>query len=194
MKKIIQWSLTLLIVIGFAQSIFAEAELISETRSSNPYHAIVMQGNAELILMPSKNFEITLEGTKDQITNMVTLLKNDTLFVTQTNDKDKKNKRTKIIIHVDELLAIHVKGNTEVTANGYINTDKLTIRAEEGAVVNLDVRALNVKNKALGRSNFHLKNNCLKNLIVEGIDSRMTAKNLTNSIYCLKKILEAGNS
>ncbi len=138
----------------FSLANFAKAEsaIISELRTSNPYHAIVMNGDAELILVPSDKFEITLEGTEAQILNMVTLLKNDTLFIIQTNNKDKKNQRTKVMVNIDDLVALHVKGKTDVSANGYINTNILTIRAEEGAVVNLDVRALKVKAKTLGCS------------------------------------------
>ena len=109
-----------------------------------------MQGDAEIILVPSDKFDITLEGTSDQLMNMVTLLKDDTLFIVQTNNKDKKSQRTRIVLNLDQLVSLHVKGKTEVTAKGYINTNRLTIRAEDGAVVNLDVRATKEKTKTLG--------------------------------------------
>lgn len=156
MKKNIFIYATILLCFSLINVSLAESALISELRTSKPYHAIVMKGDAELILVPSDKFEITLEGTEAQIMNMVTLLKDDTLFITQTNNKDKKNQRTRVIVGIDELVALHVKGKTDVSANGYINTNILTIRAEEGAVVNLDVRALKVKAKSLGSSSINI--------------------------------------
>ncbi len=156
MKKVILFSAAFVMLFSFAQYAKAETAKTSEVRTSKPYHSIVMKGDAELILVPSEKFDITLEGTEDQIMNMVTLLKDDTLFIVQMNNRDRKNQRTRIMVSVDELVALHVKGKTEVSASGYINTNILTIRAEEGAVVNLDIRALKVKAKTLGCSFIHI--------------------------------------
>ena len=42
------------------------------------------------------------------------------------------------------------KRQTLVEADGYINTDILSIKVDKGAVVSLDVRALKVKSEILG--------------------------------------------
>ncbi|HNS11815.1 MAG TPA: DUF2807 domain-containing protein [Bacteroidia bacterium] len=150
MKKTFMLSASLFLLLLITHSVIAETHSYSEVRSSDPYHNIAMVGDAELVLVPSDKFEISLEGSKDQIINMVTILKNDTLFIQQTNKKDRKNSRTRILVSVNGLKALHVKGNTDVTANGYINSDILTIKAEQGAVVNLDLKASKVKSKTLG--------------------------------------------
>ncbi len=156
MKKILLFSTVMLVLLSFTNTLQAGAKIVSEVRTSDPYHAIIVEGDAEIVLIPSGKFGITVEGTHDQLINMTTLLKNDTLFIVQTNNKDYNKQRTRLLINVDELTGLHIKGNTLVTASGLINTDILTIHAEDGAVVNLDVRALKVNSKTLGCSSINI--------------------------------------
>ncbi len=155
MKKIQAILAFVLCSFAFTKHASAGSALLSEVRTSQPYHSIMMQGDAELVLVPTAKFEITLEGTNDQLMNMTTLLKNDTLFIIQTNNKDRKGKKTRIEVGVKELASLYVKGNTKVSASGYIDTDMLKIRAEEGAAVNLDVRALKSRSATIGMNHLH---------------------------------------
>ncbi|MBP6334939.1 MAG: DUF2807 domain-containing protein [Bacteroidia bacterium] len=150
MKKIHSLIAFTLVFVCMIQSVNAGTEASSEIRTSQPYKSIVMAGDAELILNPSDKLEISVEGTQDQIMNMHTVIKNDTLYITQINNKDKRQQRTRVVVSVDGLNTLYVKGKTDVSANGVINTDILTIRAEEGAVVNLDMRASKSKGKVQG--------------------------------------------
>lgn len=150
MKKIAAILTIVLCLFTCVKFASAGSAVLSEVRTSQPYHSITMQGDAELVLVPSSEFEITLEGTNDQLMNMVTLLKDGTLHIIQTNNKDRKNQRTRIFVGVKELTSLYVKGHTEVSANGLIDTERLKIRTEDGAAVNLDVRAHQPKSKTLG--------------------------------------------
>lgn len=141
-----------LLTFSFSTSGAITKDQISETRTSHPYHAIVIKGELDVMLVPSKNWEITVEGTKDQVWNLVTLLKDDTLFVTELNRKSGQKTRTGVQISVNDLASIHVIGESKVSASAYINSDFLNIRAEAGAIVNLDVRALKVNSKVIGCS------------------------------------------
>jgi hypothetical protein len=153
MKKSIILSLFFVSALICKLSASTGKDITSEVRTSAPFHSIDVLGDAELVLIPSDDYTITLEGTGDQLMNMVTLLKNDTLFIVQTNKKDKKDQRTKILVNVNDLSSLHVKGKTNVSANGYINTETMNIRAEEGAAVNLDLRASKSKTKLTGYMN-----------------------------------------
>ena len=142
------------IVAGFLFPALSNAsdssEKITEKRSSQPYHSIIVLGNAQIKLVQDEMPGLSLSGTKDQLMNMSTYLRNDTLYIIKTNNYDVNGKRTKISVNVDNLTLLDVKGNTLVEADGYINTDILSIKVDKGAVVSLDVRALKVKSEILG--------------------------------------------
>ncbi|HRH67436.1 MAG TPA: DUF2807 domain-containing protein [Bacteroidia bacterium] len=135
---------------------FAKPSRLTETRTSKAYHAIVMEGNAKITLVQDDAPGLSLTGTKDQLLNMTTFLKNDTLYIIQTNNYDVKGERTEILINVDNLTLLDIKGNSVVEAYGYIDTDILSIKVDNGAVVNLDVRALKVKSAVLGCGSIQL--------------------------------------
>lgn len=151
---------------------------LSEIRESAAYHAIIVDGNAEIILIPSERPGVIVEGSKSQVYDMVTVLKDDTLFIRQVNDRDRRGERTKVYVNVDNLTLLQVTGKTNVTASGYINTDILTIRADKGAEVNLDVRALEVKPKATGMSFIRLSGTTGSLTCYQGSCTRMDVEHL----------------
>ncbi|HNP48032.1 MAG TPA: DUF2807 domain-containing protein [Bacteroidia bacterium] len=156
-----QVKLILAVLTGFLVPVFSQAsgatKKITETRTSEAYHSIVVEGNAKITLVQDETPGLTVTGTEDQIMNMTTYLKNDTLYILQTNNHDVKGERTEITINVDNLTLLDVRGNTSVEAHGFINTDILSIKVDKGAVVNLDVRALKVKSAVLGSGSVELR-------------------------------------
>ena len=148
------------IIAGFVMPALSFASdssaIITEVRTSQPYHAIVMEGDAKITLVQDEVPGLSLTGTEDQLLNMTTYLRNDTLYILQTNNYDVDGKRTEILINVDDLTSLDVQGNSLVEAYGYINTDILSIKVDKGAVVNLDVRALKIKSEVLGCGTVHL--------------------------------------
>lgn len=131
-------------------------EVVTESRTSAPFHAIVVRGEAEIILVPEGSPGLLVEGTRTQLMDLTSFLKNDTLYILQTNPSPKKQARPRVTINIDNLTLLDVKGETTVVAYGNINSDILTIKVDEGADVNLDVRALKVKSSVLGCGTIHL--------------------------------------
>lgn len=120
-----------------------------EPRTSKPYHHLHIKGEMNVKLVQYETPGVTVEGTSYQTGNTITMLRNDTLFIYQTNIRRTDNK-TIVTINVDNLVSLEVSGRTRVNCNSLVNTDYLTIRAGGGARIKLDVRALKIDSKALG--------------------------------------------
>ena len=129
---------------------------VTETLQSDPYHAIVIKGDLEVVLVPSETFEVAVQGTAYQVRNVSVYRNNDTLYITEVNKNGRRKSPARVEIRVKDLALLDVTGNTSVYASGHINTDILSIRANEGATVNLDVRALQVKTRVFGCSKIRL--------------------------------------
>ena len=144
----------LLIALPVVLSINALAQsavnrVITESRTSAPYHHIQIKGEMKVKLLQDKMPGVTVEGTNYQTGNTVTMLRNDTLFIYQTNIR-RTDAKTIIKINVDDLASLEVTGRTTVNSNGLVNTDYLIIRAYAGAQIKLDVRAMEVDSRATG--------------------------------------------
>lgn len=154
MKKlfILLTALTLQVGAAFA----GNKQPVTETLQSDPYHAIVIKDDMEVVLVPSETFEVAVQGTSYQVKNVTVYRHNDTLYITQVNKNGRQKSPTRVEVRVKDLALLDVIGNTSVYASGHINTDILSIRANEGATVNLDVRALQVKTRVFGCSKIRL--------------------------------------
>lgn len=133
----------------------SENVLATEERTSAPYHYIHIKGDMNIRIVQDEIPGVTLEGTNYQLENTVTLLRNDTLFVYQTNVRRSDNK-TRLLINVENVSMLEVDGNSKVDGSGLINSDYLTIRAYNGAQIKLDVRALKVDSKVTGCSTINI--------------------------------------
>ena len=122
-----------------------------EVRVSQPYHFIHISGNFYVDLVQSAKPGVTVTATPFNIVNTVTMLRNDTLFVYQVNT-DASSRYTRVQIAIDNLVALEVAGRTRVNGKGLVNADYLTLKATDGAVIRLDVRALKIQSKATGCS------------------------------------------
>jgi hypothetical protein len=123
--------------------------IIKEPRTSAPYHHVHIKGEMNVRLVQNEVAGVTVEGTSYQTGNTVTMLRNDTLYVYQTNIR-KTDSKTYVAINVDALVSLEVSGKTKVNCSGLVNTDYLTIKANAGAQIKLDVRALKVDSRATG--------------------------------------------
>lgn len=121
----------------------------TEQRTSKPYHHLNIKGEMNIKLVQDEVPGVTVTGTLYQTGNTVTMLRNDTLFIYQTNARRNDNK-TFVTVYVDALVSLEVSGKSKVNCTGLVNTDYLTIRAYSGAQIKLDVRALKVDSKATG--------------------------------------------
>ena len=136
---------------GFAQS----GETFSETRTSMAYHYIQVKGEMNVKVVQENLPGVTVEGSRFQLANTITMLRNDTLLVYQTNTRKGEAKPT-VIISVENISLLEVSGKSKVDCSGLINADYLTIRAYDGAQIKLDVRAIKVDSKATGCSHIDL--------------------------------------
>lgn len=129
--------------------------LVFESRTSKPYHYINIKGEMNVKIVQDETPGVTVAGSKFQIDNTVSMLRNDTLFVYEANTR-KKDSKVFVTINVKNISLLEVNGKTNVECDGLINTDFLTIRTYNGARIKLDVRALHVESKATGGSSIDL--------------------------------------
>ncbi len=134
--------------VALSMNVLAQSNtIITEPRTSAPYHHLHIKGEMNVKLIQNEVPGVTVEGTSYQTGNTITMLRNDTLFVYQTNIR-KRDRKTSVTINVDGLVSLEVSGKTRVNCSGLVNTDYLTIKAIEGAQIKLDVRALKVDSRA----------------------------------------------
>jgi len=144
------------VLVTFAMNAVAQgSEPLTEARTSNPYHYIHITGDMNVKIVQEAEPGLVVEGSKFQLLNTVTILKDDTLFIYQANVRLRESK-TSLTINVGNISLLEVSGNSRVDCTGLINTDFLTIRAYNGAQIKLDVRALKVDSKATGSSTIHV--------------------------------------
>ena len=142
-----------------------------DARTSKPYHHLHIRGEMNVKLIQKEMPGVSVEGTSYQTGNTVTMLRNDTLFIYQTNIR-KSDSKTLVTVNVDELVSLEVTGRTRVNCSGLVNTDYLTIRASSGAQIKLDVRALKVNSKATGCGYIDVPGSTVNN--VESMDECST--------------------
>jgi hypothetical protein len=132
--------LTLTLIAAMTGTFFLNAKEIieSESRTSNPYHFIVIKGNFDVTLIQNETPGITVMGTNSQVKNTVTMLKDDTLYVYVINES-KSTKRTEVKINVNELNSLAVDGKSKVEGIGLVNSNQISIKADGGAEINLNV-------------------------------------------------------
>jgi len=121
----------------------------SETRTSKPYHFILIKGEMNVKIVQDREPGVKVEGTSYQLDNTITMLQNDTLFVFQTNTRKRDNK-TRLVINVSDITLLAVSGKTKVDCSGLIHADYLTIRAKDGARIKLNVRAQKPEKEVTG--------------------------------------------
>src|ERR1051325_501801 len=85
---------------GAAQS--SDRILITDARTSKPYHFIHIKGEMNVKIIQDEAPGVTVEGTNYQVENTITWLRNDTLLVYQTN-KRKSDGRVLVNVHVDNI-------------------------------------------------------------------------------------------
>jgi hypothetical protein len=189
MKSNIHLLLVLLIAAMQAAAQGPDNEMLAEDRSSAPYHYIRITGKMNVRIVQADVPGVTVEGSRYQVYNTVTMLRNDTLFVYQTNIR-RQEPKTFVSISVDNISFLEVKGESKVDCTGLINTDFLTIRAYDGAQIRLDVRALKVDSKATGCSSIDLSGIAASN--TETIDGcGMIDSHLLDVMDHRKKIVDA---
>ncbi len=163
-KKIL---LLVVMLITSATAIIAQKNdnnvIVTEARTSKPYHFINIKGEMNVKIVQDEMPGISVEGTNYQLDNTITWLRNDTLFVYQTNVR-KSDSKTRLMINVDNVVLLEVSGKTRVDCSGHVDSDILTIRAKEGAQIKLDVRALKVDSKVTGCSSVILSGNTADNV------------------------------
>src|SRR5689334_6364844 len=91
-------SSALLLTLAGNLSVKASSDVITETRTSSPFHSIQVKGEFEIKLMQDQEPFLTVEGTEYQVGNTVTILRNDTLFITQPN-RHKGDRKPVLTIH-----------------------------------------------------------------------------------------------
>lgn len=150
--------ITALLFLAAAMNGFAlnpENGMTTEMRTSKPYHFIHVKGEMNVKVLQQETPGVSVEGSGYQMMNTITILRNDTLFVYQTNIR-KGEAKPFVTIGINDLSLLEVSGKTKVDCNGLINTDYLTIRAYDGAQIKVDVRALKVDSKVTGCSQIDL--------------------------------------
>src|SRR5690349_16100771 len=95
-----------IILLGTASAKLAaqqnERAFETDSRTSKPYHSIHISGEMNVKIVHDETPGVTVKGSGYQIENTVSMLRNDTLFVFQTNTRKGEGK-TFVKINVDNI-------------------------------------------------------------------------------------------
>jgi len=120
-------------MLAFAFNTQAQSASNYEKRISQPFHYIQIKGELKVSLVKSENHGVIVQGSNFQINNTVSLMKDDTLFIYQTNVKQ-SDSRPKVYIYANDLKAMKVNGKTTINVSGF-NEEFLGMKTENGASV-----------------------------------------------------------
>jgi hypothetical protein len=127
-------SLFTIAMLAFAFNTQAQNASNYEKRISQPFHYIKIKGELKVSLVKSENHGVIVQGSSYQISNTITLVKDDTLFIFQANVKQ-NDSRPKVYIYANDLTAMTVNGRTTINVSGF-NNEFMGLKTENGASVN----------------------------------------------------------
>jgi hypothetical protein len=148
MKKKI--SLLIAMSVTLAMNVVAQSNndaILSESRTSKPFHNINIIGEMNVKIVQDETPSVSVDGNKYQLDNTITMLRSDTLFVYQTNIRQ-RDRRTSVTINANGITRLEVSGKTKVDCLKMTNTDYLTVSAKDGAQIKLDVRSRKAQSAA----------------------------------------------
>jgi hypothetical protein len=126
---------------AFAQN--AGKNRITEKRVSETYHFVKINGEMNVNLVQNNEPGVVVTGSAYQIANTITILRNDTLFVYQTNIRQGETKPD-IEINIQDITMLEVSGKSIVYCSGIENKDYIIVKAKDGAEIKMDVKAKKV--------------------------------------------------
>jgi len=122
--------------------------ILSDYRTSQPFHYISISGEMNVKIVQHETPAVAVVGSGYQLGNTITMLRGDTLFVYQTNIRQRDDK-TYVTIFANGITHLEATGKTKVVFSKLFNQDYLTVSAKDGAQIRLDVRSRKVQATAL---------------------------------------------
>jgi hypothetical protein len=114
--------------------------IMAESRASEPFHYIIIKGEMNVKIIRSETPSVYVIGTQYQLGNTITMLRDDTLFIYQTNIRQRDSK-TYVAIYTDGITQLEASGKTKVAFSRLVNQEHLTVSAKDGAQIRLNGRA-----------------------------------------------------
>jgi hypothetical protein len=145
MKNVI---LAVTIILAFVVQMSAQNDLkeyLSEARTSENFHFISINGEMNVKIVQNEIPGVTVRGSKFMVMNTITMLKNDTLFVYQTNTR--KGEKVSLIICADNIGNLQVSGKTKVDCLDLRNSDNLNMKVKDCAQIRVVNASEKVKSK-----------------------------------------------
>jgi len=168
MKKTITLTVMSLMLVSImnAQSwgnkkIKGNANVITETRTTDDYDGIKCAGSMDFILVAGKEGEITLEGDSNLLEYIITEVKDDNLIIKVKKgiNMSYKNNTIKITIPFEDIDAVSLAGSGDLTSNDVISTDELSVSLAGSGDIKLEVKTNFVKGAIAGSGDLTLEGN-----------------------------------
>lgn len=177
------------------------AAMTTDHKDLEPFHAIHVTGNYEVTLAPG-NPHLRIDGTKDEVHNLLAEVKNGILYLSPSNTIDNDlGSDQKILVQYQSLDEILLTGNGNLKAENPIQTTGFEINLIGNGDINTHVMADNIKVQLTGNGNIrnegsskNLDINLLGNGDIDFKDSETaeTKLNLTGQgdirIHCTSRI------
>lgn len=118
-------------------------KIISETRSASAFHTIIIKDKMDIYLQQDSEYKIEVKAGKNIIHNVITEVKNETLYISNNNRcnfiRDPK-KKTEVNISLPQLKYLKHTGSGNIYSINTFVQDTIIIRIESPGDVYLKVQ------------------------------------------------------
>lgn len=130
-----------------------------EVRKLEPFHAIEMSGNIELILEKDSAQQLTVSTNEDYLPKVITKVENGVLHI--YTDELFLNRSVKITVSVDSLRSIVAKGACQINTESELITPELKLELTGACQADMDVKVTGLCDLNLtGASQANLNGSC----------------------------------
>lgn len=132
---------------------------VDEVRTAEPFHAIDISGNFELMLKKDSVQKITISSPSDFMSKVVTKVENGVLYV--YTEGILLNKSIKVTISSDSIKSLVAKGACKINADTQLVTPDFSLELLGASEADLDVKVAGLfKLETKGASKVDLKGSC----------------------------------
>lgn len=134
MKKILTMAIAIILA---TTTVFANNDKPARQKQSYQlsFNSLQVADGIDLVLVESADKQIELEGTDADISKVEWKIKNNVMYI--SSKKGHLKGKVKLVVNVNELKEIFIKGNSAIRSYGELNSPSLTITLDSGSFVSV---------------------------------------------------------
>ncbi len=169
--------ITILLMMSFSSILLgctSSSAAISENRMvNNNFYGLILKTNAQVILSQGTETSVRIEGDKNSVASVQTIIENGALIINGKNEIP-----VTIYVTVDEISLIEIDGIGKIFSNELISSDILLLKVSGSGTINVDVRCLSLGMIVKGNGRIYAKGSTVDSYIRVIGSGQVLARNL----------------